>query len=207
MKKIICFDVNGTLVDDEAWDFFEDQKEEVEKNYSLFSSKGITIDELFKRFVLSLIKIGKKKKSDFSNIPLGNLKEGAEEIIKYLKSKNYIIYLVSCSLDVYLEVLSKKLSLDGYYAGSKVIFDNDDNISHILGDCYKMKAFKEEKVKEIALKEGVKIEEIYFVGDGRNDLDAFKITKHGIAIDSKVEELNNCAFRKIKSLLEIKEFL
>jgi phosphoserine phosphatase len=135
------------------------------------------------------------------------LKEGAEDLINYLKEKGYKIYLISCSIDIYLEELTRKLKLDGFFAGTKFIFDENGELLSIENECFENKNFKEEKVRKVAEENNAEIEDIIFVGDGKNDIGAFKITKKGIAIDSEVEELRNIAWKNVKQLKEIKNIL
>jgi Predicted hydrolases of the HAD superfamily len=49
--------------------------------------------------------------------------------------------------------------------------------------------------------------QVIFVGDSRNDIEAFKLTGNGIAIYPYDRELEEIAWKKIKSLSEIKDIL
>ena len=208
--KIICFDVNGTLVEESPWDAFNlkgEAKENFKKVFNDFYENKIGVDFLWKEVVSVLKKDGKGSKEYILNSsnPLKHLKEGAEDLIKYLKEKGYKIYLISCSIDIYLEKLCRVLLIDEFYAGTHFSFNGDDLIT-IESDCTENN-FKERKLKELAEKEKIDPKEIFFVGDGSNDIGAFKLTGKGIAIDSNVAELNDIAWRKIKRLEEIKNIL
>lgn len=212
MKKIICFDVNGTLVDQNSWDIFTSD-EEIEKKLKDISddyeNNKIPLKDFWDQVVLVFKSTGNanieyiRNHSDDVNV----LKEGAEDLINYLKEKGYKIYLISCSMDIYLEELTRKLKLDGFFAGTKFIFDENGELLSIESECFENKNFKEEKVRKVAEENNAEIEDIIFVGDGGNDIGAFKITKNGIAIDSKVEELRNIAWKNVKQLKEIKDIL
>lgn len=212
MKKIICFDVNGTLVDQNSWDIFT-FSEEIEKKlkdiFDDYENNKIPLRDFWDQVALVFKSIGNanieyiRNHFDDANV----LKEGAEDLINYLKEKGYKIYLISCSIDIYLEELTRKLKLDGFFAGTKFIFDENGELLSIESECFEDKNFKEEKVRKVAEENNAEIEDIVFVGDGKNDIGAFKITKNGIAIDSKVEELRNIAWKNVKQLKEIKNIL
>ncbi|MFA5755189.1 MAG: HAD-IB family phosphatase [Candidatus Paceibacterota bacterium] len=208
--KIICFDVNGTLVEESPWDTFSlkgEAKENFKKVFNDFYDNKVGVDFLWEEVVSILKKDGKGNKEYILNSskPMEHLKEGAEDLIKYLKEKGYKIYLISCSVDIYLEKLCKGLLIDGFYAGTNFSFDGEE-LTTIESDCTE-NDFKEKRLKELANKEKIDIEDIFFVGDGFNDIGAFKLTGKGIAIDSNVKELNNIAYQKIKKLKEIKNIL
>ena len=213
MKKIICFDVNGTLVKENSWHIFTCGDEEMEKeiaeifNGYYYGSKPI--DQAWAELVSLLRKTGRATKEFIYNCweESNSFQDGAKEILRYLKDKEYSIYLISCSIDIYLECMVKSLGLDGFYAGSQLEFDESGELSAIHSQCIKGSQFKKEKLAELAEKEGVKIEDIVVVGDGNNDVGVFEMTKHGIAMGDKNDKLMACAWKQINSLSEIKQIL
>ncbi len=213
MKNIICFDVNGTLVKENSWEIFTCGDELIEKEikeiFDGYYSGKTSIDDAWKRLVITLKKTGRANKDFVYNCwdKTSTFKEGAEEIINYLKKKRYKIYLISCSIDVYLECIVKSLALDGFYAGSHLIFDSLGELAEITSDCMKGREFKKEKLRELAEKEGVSVEDIIFVGDGDNDVGVFEMTKHGIAMGNSNEKLLNCSWKQVNNLREIKEII
>ena len=213
MKKIICFDVNGTLIDQSSWEIFTSGKEEAEKElkdvFSDYYNNKISLGDFWNQIALILKTTGNANMQYICNHSdnVNTLKEGAEDLINYLKGKNYKIYLISCSIDIYLEKLTQKLKLDGFFAGTKFIFNENGELLSIESECLENKNFKEEKIRKIAEENNAEIEDIIFVGDGKNDIGAFKMTKNGIAIDSKIEELRSIAWKNIKQLGEIKNIL
>ncbi|KUK49900.1 MAG: HAD-superfamily hydrolase, subfamily IIB [Parcubacteria bacterium 33_209] len=213
MKKIICFDVNGTLVDQSSWEIFTSGEKEVEQElknlFDNYYNNKISLRDFWEKMALTLKATGNANMEYICNHSddINTLKDGAEDLISYLKDKGYKIYLISCSIDIFLEKLTQKLKLDGFYAGTKFTFNEDGELLSIESECFKNKNFKEEKIREIAKDNNAEIEDIVFVGDGKNDIGAFEITKNGIAIDSKVEELRNIAWKNIKELREIKDIL
>jgi phosphoserine phosphatase len=212
MNKIICFDVNGTLVEESSWEIFAQGDKSIEKKiddiFDGYYSGKILIDEVWRGLVSTLKETGRANKEFIYNCwdEVITFKEGAEDLIAYLKEKGYKIYLISCSIDVSLECMVKKLNVNGFYAGSHLIFDHLGDLERITSECGRGKEYKKEKLKELAEKERVNVEDIVFVGDGDNDIGVFEMTKHGIAMGDN-EKLLNCSWRQIKSLKEIKNIL
>jgi phosphoserine phosphatase len=212
MNKIICFDVNGTLVEENSWEIFTQGdkliEKEIEEIFKEYYSRNKSIDDAWNELVTLLKKTGRANKNFISNC--GNsattYKDGAKEIIEYLKEKGYKIYLISCSIDIHLKRMVEDLRIDGFYAGSHLMFDDLGELEMISSECVKGKEYKKDKLNELAEKENINIEDIIFVGDGDNDIGVFEMTKHGIAIGEN-EKLLNCSWKQIKSLKEIKNIL
>lgn len=212
MSKIICFDVNGTLVEESSWEIFAQGDKAIEKQiddiFDGYYSRKISIDEVWRGLVSTLKKTGRANRDFIYNCwdQFITFKEGAEDLIVYLKEKEYKIYLISCSIDISLECMVKKLDIDGFYAGSHLIFDSLGDLERITSECGKGREFKKEKLKELAQKEGIDVGDVVFVGDGDNDIGVFEMTKRGIAMGEN-EKLLNCSWKQIKSLKEIKNIL
>jgi phosphoserine phosphatase len=212
MNKIICFDVNGTLVEENSWEIFTQGdkiiEKEIEEIFNDYYSGKKLIDDAWKELVVLLKKTEKSNKDFIYNSwdKASTFKEGAREVIEYLKEKGYQIYLISCSIDIYLECMVKELKIDGFYAGSHLIFDALGELDKITSECVKGKEYKKEKLKELAENKNINLEDIVFVGDGDNDIGVFEMTKHGIAIGDNAKLLN-CAWKQINNLREIKEIL
>lgn len=212
MKKIICFDVNGTLIDGKTWDILtkgnKEIENEIEKIFISYYNREIKIDEAWKRFVSVLKKEGISSREYIYECCRNerSFKEGAEDLINYLKGKGYKIYLISCSIDVHLSCMVEKFNLDGMYAGSHLIFDGNNELSSIETECSSKNRFKEKCLEDLVQKEGMDIKEIVFVGDGDNDIGPFKMTGLGIAIGNN-KNLIDVAWKKIDNLSQIKEIL
>lgn len=212
--KIICFDVNGTLVDWNSWDLFAEDKPEIKQEIDSIlgklRKKEIRKNEFWKELSNAFKKTGKANREYICDVWMKEceMKKGAEEVICYLKNKGYKIYLISCSIDLYLQCLVDKFGLDGYYAGSYFVFDEKEDLLEIRSRCADNdKEFKEESLVDIMKREEVKAEEIIHIGDAENDIGAFKMTKHGIAMNSTCEELLKESWKQIKELKELKDIL
>jgi len=130
----------------------------------------------------------------------------AKGIISYLKEKGYKIYLISGSIDIYVEEIAKKLIVDGFYANSSLKFGKDGVLKKIY---YKSNQgeIKVKQLNKLVKKLGINLDEVVFIGDSENDIEVFKEIKHGIAVNSSSEELRSIAWKDIDSLEQIKDIL
>ncbi len=130
----------------------------------------------------------------------------AKELISYCKKKGYKIYLISGAIDIYVEEIAKKLKVDGFYANSSLEFDKEGVLSKIH---YRdnQGEIKVEQLRELIEKLRIKMDEVVFVGDSENDIEIFKETGHGVAVNSSSEELKSVAWKNISSLEQIKDIL
>jgi HAD superfamily phosphoserine phosphatase-like hydrolase len=139
----------------------------------------------------------------FDNAPLNH---GAKEAVAYLKHQGYVVYLISAAIDMYVGLIAKKIGADGFYSNASLEFDKDNMISRIHYGANQTMA-KAEQVRELSEIFGIPANEIIFVGDSTNDIEAFKLTRHGIAVYPYDEELAKVAWKTVMSLPEIKDIL
>ncbi|MFA5086588.1 MAG: HAD-IB family phosphatase [Candidatus Paceibacterota bacterium] len=212
MKNVICFDVNGTLIEEKSWEILtcgrEDVSGKIERIFKRYYTKELTLNEAWMEMVFCLKEAGMSNREYMYDCweKGGSLREGAEDVISYLKDKGFKVYFLSCSIDAYLNFIGRKLGIDGVYAGSHMIFDDTGDLVSIESECAEGVDFKKKCLEMLAKEEDVDIRDIYCVGDGHNDIGAFKLTGRGIAIGCNQELLCN-AWKAIDSLSEIKEIL
>lgn len=233
--KIVCFDIDGTLVEGNSWLYLtKGLGASTKKHIEIFhqARKGKISFEKAEELLLRMWRKGGEKSKKilrkifpiFLKLRFGpkrreiteekvreifskvKLKPEAKEIISYLKRKGYKVYLVSGAIDIYVEEIAKKLSVDGYYASASLGFNREGILERIYYEPNQGEK-KIEALKDIAEKLSISIDEIVFVGDSDNDIDAFRVTGHGIVVNSSNDELNSVAWKKIKSLEEIKDIL
>jgi HAD superfamily phosphoserine phosphatase-like hydrolase len=207
-NKIICFDANGTIVDEDTWAMFGENKQEIDEALADYGDKKISIVELWDRMARIFRSTGMATKDFIYEYWRNNcnLRNGAEDLINYLKKKGYKIYLISCSIEPCLESITKTLSLDGFFAGSHLVFDAKGELEKIESECSD-KLFKEKKIRGLAEAEKVDVRDIVFVGDGYNDIGAFEATGKGIAINSDIPDLLAVSWKRVRELSEIKDIL
>lgn len=212
MSNIICFDVNGTLIEEKSWEILtcgrDDVSRKIERIFKHYYTRELTINEAWQEMVLCLREAGMSNREYMYDCwqKGGSLKEGAKEVISYLKEKGYKIYFLSCSIDAYLNFIGRELDIDGVYAGSHMIFDDTGELVSIESECTEGFDFKKKCLEMLAEEEGADIKDIYCVGDGNNDIGVFKLTGKGIALGCNQELLCN-AWKAIDSLSEIKDIL
>jgi len=236
--KLVCFDVDGTLVEGNSWLYltrglggsekkhikifhqFRQGKISLGKAEKLLlkmyrKSGGIfrkilrVVFSVFLKFLSRFYYLRWQKptkdliKEIFSNI---RLKDGSQELISYLKGKGYKIFLVSGAIDMYVEEVAKKLKIDGFYAAASLGFDKKGILNRIYYQANQGE-IKVRQLEEIARRLDVSLEEIVFVGESDNDIRAFEVTKHGIAVSSQCGKLKEVAWKEVKDIREIKNIL
>ena len=106
--KLICFDVDGTLINGTSWLILsEGLGWSSKKALDIFNQarKGeISFIEAERIFTTTYQKSGKANKPSieeiFNNV---EIKTEAKDLISYLNEKGYIIYLISGAIDMYVE--------------------------------------------------------------------------------------------------------
>ena len=209
--KLVCFDVDGTLVDGNSWWMLTKAlgypSEKIDSIFNLAKEGKISFRE-GERLFAKMFQENENATKQFIKIFFESIdvKPEAKDLIAYLKPKGYIIYLISGGIDMYVESIARKIKADGFYANSSLEFDKKGMLQGIH---YRenQKEVKAEQLQELIRKIGIDISQVVFIGDSENDIDAFKVTKHGIAVSTSDEELKKVAWKSVNSLLEIKNVL
>lgn len=209
-KKIICFDIDGTLIDGNSWLLLtEGLNCPVVKHVELYQntvSGKITFEKSERELVGIWRDSGNATQENLKRIyEKVDVREGVEELFEFLKSKGFLIYLVSGSNKFFVEGIAKRLKPDGYYSNAEIIFDDERIISRIDQRIHEQGQIKVEQVTEIAEKNGLSIKDIYFVGDGENDIDVFIATGKGLSVHTSEEYLKEVAYKNLESLQSIKK--
>ena len=112
------------------------------------------------------------------------LNEGAEHLISTLKKLGYKTAIVSGGFTFFAEYLQQRLGVDYVYANQ---LDIEDGLvtGQVSGDIIDGQR-KAELLREIAGKEGLKLQQVIAVGDGANDLPMLGIAGLGIAFRAKL---------------------
>ncbi|MFZ3074184.1 MAG: HAD-IB family phosphatase [Minisyncoccales bacterium] len=211
-KKLICFDVDGTLTETKSsWAFLTANLgcsvEKVVEIYEKTESGSMPFKEGVDRLEKMYFESGKAFKQNiqdiFNKIPL---RGDAKETVDHLKRSGYGVYLISSAIDLYLDIVAQKVGANGFFGHASFDFDNGGALAKINYGREQGPA-KARQIKELSRKLDVPDRQVIFVGDGRNDIEAFRLTGHGIAIHPYDRELEEIAWKKIKSLSEIKNIL
>ncbi|MDG1818298.1 MAG: phosphoserine phosphatase SerB [Porticoccaceae bacterium] len=111
------------------------------------------------------------------------LNEGAEHLISTLRKLGYKTAIVSGGFTFFGEYLRERLGVDYVYANQLDIKDGLVT-GQVSGDIIDGQR-KAELLREIAEKEGLKLQQVIAVGDGANDLPMLGIAGLGIAFRAK----------------------
>ncbi len=110
-----------------------------------------------------------------ANLPLT---EGAEEMLRVLKALGYRTAVISGGFSVAADALQKRLGIDEAFSNNLEIIDGKLT-GNVLGPIVNAHR-KAELLEQIALREGIPLEQVIAIGDGANDL--FMLQKAGLGI-------------------------
>lgn len=183
-RRLVVFDMDSTLIEAEVID--ELAKEAgVGDQVSAITEQAmrgeIDFNESFRR------RVGLLKGLDDSvlqriaeRLPLT---EGAEELVSNLKSLGFKTAILSGGFTYFGRYLQQKLGFDYVYANELDIQDGKVT-GEVVGEIVNGER-KAQLLREIAEKEGVRLEQTIAVGDGANDLPMLSLAGLGIAFRAK----------------------
>ncbi|MDB5254808.1 MAG: putative phosphoserine phosphatase [Candidatus Nomurabacteria bacterium] len=209
MKKLICFDLDGTLTPFSTWEAFNTRLGiSPEDDYRLFSQyKEGTLD--YKAWIIELVRlykengvITKKDIEDTANDIV--IRPEAEAAIADAKEKGYHVIMISGSIDAMAKPLAATLKIGEWFATNKAVFNDNDELIDIEDGGHEREA-KLLLLKEFCIKNDYELSDVITVADGGNDMELFQHTKGIVLGDSK--ELKPLAWKQIDTLSELKDLL
>jgi HAD superfamily phosphoserine phosphatase-like hydrolase len=212
MIKAILFDIDNTLTYEVSWYLLTKKLGgDTETHRKIFNNMlegKINYQDAKSQLIELWKKTGKCNKKHFIKIfSEVKLKEDVQEVVDFIKSMGLNICLITGSVDLYAETISKRLNVNDYYANTKLIWDKKDEL--IDFDYEKNQGEKKLKqLKEFCLKNNISISEIIVVGDDENDIELFKFTKQGVAVkSSNSHKIETHAWKIINKLSELKQII
>jgi len=204
--KLVCFDLDGTLIANNSWHDLNVAlgvtPEEDQGLYDEYHQGKISYNEWIKKLLDFFLKNGK---ADLNTITkaLSNytLADGAREVVGYLKQNGYQIALISGSMDMQVDLVAKDLKIELTRAVNDFIFDGSGNLEDIATHGVD-KIAKLDFLEDFCQKLGIKITECACVGDGANDIELFRKTKHGVTF--KGSKIENEAWKVVQGLIDLK---
>jgi len=212
MIKAVVFDIDGTLTPNISWTVFTNKLgASVDKHlriYQDFKEDKLTYEKS-KEHLLKLWKeTGNAHRSYIENLfEKWTIRKEAKNVIKYLKSKGYVICLITGSIDLYAKIIAKRLEIKYFYSNTMLVWDRNSNLIdfHYHRDQGKKKL---EQFLDFCQKLKLDPQNCLTVGDDDNDIQLFKYTGKGIAVKSETSyKLEKYAWKKIDNLLEIKDII
>jgi len=190
MRRLICFDMDSTLIQTECIDELAERAGVGEQVRTITESamRGeIDFKESFTQRVALLKGLDESVMKEIAEtLPIT---EGVERLMFVLKRYGYKIAILSGGFTYFGEYLQKKFGIDYVYANELEIVDGKLT-GRYLGDVVDGKR-KAELLRLIAQVEKVDIAQTIAVGDGANDLPMLSLAGLGIAFHAKPKVVAN----------------
>ena len=185
MRRLICFDMDSTLIQAECIDELARRHGVYEQVAAITESamRGeIDFKESFTRRVALLKGLDISVMQDIAeNLPIT---EGTDRLMSVLKTCGYKIAILSGGFTFFGEYLQKKYGIDYVYANELEVDENGKLTGRYVGDVVDGRR-KADLLKLIAQTEKVNLAQTIAVGDGANDLPMINEAGLGIAFHAK----------------------
>ncbi len=191
MRRLICFDMDSTLIQTECIDELAERAGVGEQVKAITASamRGeIDFKESFTRRVALLKGLDQSVMRDIAeHMPIT---EGADRLMSVLKKCGYKIAILSGGFTYFGEYLQRKFGIDYVYANELEVDEDGKLTGRYVGDVVDGKR-KAELLKLIAQVEKVNLAQTIAVGDGANDLPMISTAGLGIAFHAKPRVVAN----------------
>ena len=191
MRRLICFDMDSTLIQTECIDELA-RKAGVGDKVAEITARAmrgeIDFKESFKERVALLKGLDVSVMQDIAeNLPIT---EGADRLMTVLKQCGYKIAILSGGFTYFGEYLQRRYGVDYVYANELEIGDDGKLTGNYVGEIVDGHR-KAELLKLIAQVEKVDLAQTIAVGDGANDLPMISEAGLGIAFHAKPRVVAN----------------
>ena len=184
MRRLICFDMDSTLIKTEVIDELADRAgvgKEVREITERAMRGEIDFNESFRERVALLKGLDESVMQDIAeHLPIT---EGVERLMYVLKRYGYKIAILSGGFTYFGNYLKNKFGIDYVYANELEIVDGKLT-GRYVGEIVDGRR-KAELLRLIAQVENVDIRQTIAVGDGANDLPMISLAGLGIAFHAK----------------------
>jgi phosphoserine phosphatase len=183
-RRLVAFDMDSTLIEAEVIDELAKVAgvgEEVSAITGQAMRGEIDFCESLRRRVALLKGLDECVLEEIADkLPLT---EGAEHLVSTLRSLGYKTAILSGGFNYFGKWLQQRLGIDYAYANELEIQDGKvtGRLSGTIVDGERKAAL----LREIAIKEGIDLEQVISVGDGANDLPMLSVAGLGIAFRAK----------------------
>ena len=210
-KRMICFDMDSTLVEMEGIDEMA-RRAGVHREVARITDKAMRGDFDFEESL-------RQRVAMLRGLPLVEvtairnqimLSQGADELLKSLKWLGFKLGIVSGGFDIFADYLKERFSLDFAFA-NRLEIKNGALTGKVLGDVVDA-AQKARIINQLACDMSIPLDQVVAIGDGANDSLMLTQAGLGIAYNAKkgLEQVANVAlsqtrFNHIFHLLGITE--
>ncbi len=184
-RRLICFDMDSTLIRTEVIDELADRAgvgEEVRRITESAMRGEIDFQESFTRRVALLKGLDASVMKEIAeNLPIT---EGVDRLMTVLKRSGYKTAILSGGFTYFGNYLKQKYNFDYVYANDLEIGEDGKLTGRYLGDIVDGRR-KKELLRLLAQVENINIAQTIAVGDGANDLPMLSEAGLGIAFHAK----------------------
>jgi phosphoserine phosphatase len=183
-RRLVVFDMDSTLIEAEVIDelaALAGVGEQVSAITERAMRGEIEFSESFRERVALLRGLEETALEEI--VSQLRITEGAEHLISTLKTLGYKTAILSGGFTYFARRLQQHLGMDYVYANELAIVDGrvTGEVSGVIVDG----ARKAELLKQLAVEEGIDLQQVIAVGDGANDLPMLSIAGLGIAFRAK----------------------
>ena len=185
MRRLICFDMDSTLIQTECIDELA-KRAGVGEQVAAITEHAMRGEIDFKKSFTERVALLKGLDADVmkdiaETMPIT---EGVDRLMTVLKQCGYKIAILSGGFTYFGEYLQRKYGIDYVYANELEIDENNKLTGRYIGDIVDGKR-KAELLKLLAQVEKVNLAQTIAVGDGANDLPMLSEAGLGIAFHAK----------------------
>lgn len=126
MIKAVVFDIDGTLTPDISWTTLTNKlgasADKHLRIYQDLKENKLTYEKSKERLLKLWKETGNAHRSYIKNLfEKWTIRNEAKNIVKYLKSKGFIICLITGSLDLYAKIIAKRLGIKYFYSNTTLV--------------------------------------------------------------------------------------
>lgn len=210
--KLVCFDVDGTLVKGHDglvyWEYLHDIvfgpsfEEQNKKNIRQYLAGELDLIDWTNNDLQLLKDSGATKEQFIEAAKRSALIDGAREVIQALHNQGIKLAIISGSISMVFDVLFPEHPFDDMFINHVHFKDDLLDSWDINPHCH----HKDVALKIICEQEGIPLSQVVFIGDGHNDIAAMREAGLGIAYKPDSAKVAQAADHTITDLREILVF-